>query len=120
MYMGRLIATFEPRRFLMFAVRVLKIAQHNDKPPLQRKTTGADARKAGMRVCDLLREKQAVAGDGPGGIVIRLGESSRDAEMGERCEGDGNLIRFQIRAGQVTPCFLSAFSGVAHSISEVR
>lgn len=49
-----------------------------------------------MRIRNLLREKEAVAGDGLGGIVIRLGEFPRDAQAWEGREGDKKLIRFQV------------------------
>ena len=58
-------------------------------------TKNRDARKAGMRIGDLLREKQTVAGDGLSRIVIRYGESSRDPQARKGSERHGNLIALQ-------------------------
>lgn len=98
------MATFDPRRLLMFAVRVLKV--HHTNPVVGKRTVQkkggrkynrrGNVRKAGVGIRDLLGEKQAVARDGPNGIEIRLGEFSRGAQAGEGREGHGNLIRFQI------------------------
>ena len=56
-----------------------------------------------MGIRDLFGEKQAMAGDGPGGIVVRFREFSGDPEAREGREGHGDLIRFQICASQVPP-----------------
>jgi hypothetical protein len=65
--------------------------------------TRRNARKAGMWIGDLLREKQAVAGDGLSGIVIRYGESSRDPQAREGSKRHGNLIMSQFRTSQLPP-----------------
>jgi hypothetical protein len=109
------MATFDPRRLLMFAVRVLEphgannrvepIVGNHTRQRLRRekKTTGRNARKAGMWIGDLLREKQAVARDGLSGIEIRYGESSRDPQAWEGSERHGNLIMVQFRTSQLSP-----------------
>jgi hypothetical protein len=56
-----------------------------------------------MWIGDLLREKQAVAGDGLSGIVIRYGESSRDPQSREGSQRHGNLITLQFRTSQLSP-----------------
>lgn len=56
-----------------------------------------------MWIGDLLWEKQAVAGDGLSGIVIRYGESSRDPQAWEGGECHGNLVMLQFRTGQLSP-----------------
>lgn len=88
------MATFDPRRLLMFAVRVLD-DRWESAFQCAMKITSRNARKAGMRVGDLLREKQTVAGDGLSRIVIRYGESSRDPQAWEGSECHGNLIALQ-------------------------
>lgn len=101
------MATFDPRRLLMFAVRVLEAARSIRLCLLAfectKIITSRNARKAGMRIRDLLREKQTVTGDGLGGIVIRDGESSRDPQAREGGERDGNLITLQFRTSQLPP-----------------
>ena len=84
------MATFDPRRLLMFAVRVLKPHSENRSLWLmlvsiqvRRENNSRNARKAGVGIRDLLREKQAVAGDGLSGIVMWHGESSRDPQARE-------------------------------------
>jgi hypothetical protein len=56
-----------------------------------------------MWIGDLLREEQAVAGDGLSGIVIRYGESSRDPQAREGSERHGNLVTLQFRTSQLPP-----------------
>jgi hypothetical protein len=56
-----------------------------------------------MWIGDLLREKQAVAGDSLSRIVIRYGESSRDPQAREGSERHGNLITSQFRTSQLPP-----------------
>jgi hypothetical protein len=56
-----------------------------------------------MWIGDLLRKKQAVAGDGLSGIVIRYGEFSGDPQAWEGSERDGNLIVVQFRTSQPPP-----------------
>jgi hypothetical protein len=56
-----------------------------------------------MRIGDLLREKQAVAGDGLNGIEIRYSESSRDPQAREGSERHGNLITSQFRTSHLPP-----------------
>jgi hypothetical protein len=62
------------------------------------RTTDGNARKTSMRIRDLLGEKQTMAGDGLGRIVVRLGELSWDAKSWEGSQGDRDLVGFQIRA----------------------
>jgi len=62
-----------------------------------------NARKSSMGIGDLLWEKQAVAGDGLGGIVIRYGESSGNPQAREGSERHGNLIPLQFRTSQLPP-----------------
>jgi hypothetical protein len=64
-----------------------------------------NARKTSVRIRDLLGEKQAMAGDGLGRIVVRLGELSWDAKSWEGSQGDRDLVGFQIRACEVPPCW---------------
>jgi hypothetical protein len=61
------------------------------------------AREASMRVRDLLGEKQTMAGNCPGRIVVWLGKLSWDAEPREGSQGHRDLVGFQIRACQVPP-----------------
>jgi hypothetical protein len=56
-----------------------------------------------MWIGDLLRKKQAVAGDGLCGIEIRYGKSSRDPQAWEGSERHGNLIIVQFRTSQLSP-----------------
>ena len=49
-----------------------------------------------MGIRDFFGQEQTVAGHGPHGIEVWLGELSRDSQERERCKGHGNLIRFQI------------------------
>ena len=110
------MGTFDPRRLLMFAVKVLKshnanrsnrslIMHARQHSGAQRKKTRGreDARKAGVGIRNLLREKQALAGDRLGRIVIRHGESPRDAQAREGRERHGDLIAFQFRTCQLPP-----------------
>ena len=55
-----------------------------------------------MGIRNLLREKQALAGDRLGRIVIRHGESPRDAQAREGRERHGDLIAFQFRTCQLS------------------
>ena len=57
MKMGRLMATFDPRRLLMFAVRVLEIVFESQIVNCEYNAERWDARKANVRIRDLLREK---------------------------------------------------------------
>lgn len=56
-----------------------------------------------MWIGDLLRKKQAVAGDSLSGIEIRHGESSRGPQAWEGSERHGNLIMVQFRTSQLSP-----------------
>jgi hypothetical protein len=56
-----------------------------------------------MWIGDLLREKQAVAGDGLSRIVIWYGESSGDPQAREGSECHENLITLQFRTSQLPP-----------------
>ncbi len=113
MYIGRLMATFDPRRLLIFAVRVLETAWRMNRSLVimlvsipvraEKNHKQRNARKSSMGIGDLLWEKQAVAGDGLGGIVIRYGESSGDPQAREGSERHGNLIPLQFRTSQLPP-----------------
>ena len=56
-----------------------------------------------MGIRNLLRKEQTVARDGVGGIVVGLREHAWNAETGEGREGEGELVRLQIPAGNVSP-----------------
>ena len=100
------MATFDPRRLLMFAVKVLE--RHHTNPIVGKhaegkknrgakdETTCGNVRKASVGIRDFLGQEQTVAGHGPHGIEVGFGELSRYSQKGEGCEGHGNLIRFQI------------------------
>ena len=92
---GRLIATFEPRLRLMFAVRVL------EQSMVERETghrKGHHRRETCMGICNLLRQEQAVARDRASGVVVRLREHARGAEAGERRHGEGYFGGLEVLA----------------------
>ena len=93
---GRLIATFEPRLRLMFAVRVL------EQNMVGRETghrKGHHRRETCMGVGDFLREEQTVAGLRVYGIEVRVCEHPRNTKTWEGCQGVWDLVRFEVFAG---------------------
>lgn len=72
---GKLIATLEPLRLRIFAVRVLKRINLCSAQDLRR----GHQRETCMGVCDLFRNKQAMAREGILWVKVRLGEDTLDA-----------------------------------------
>jgi hypothetical protein len=56
-----------------------------------------------MRVCNFLRQEQAVARDCVLWVKIRLGEYSRYTKPRKRCEGHRYFIWLEIFTGERTP-----------------
>lgn len=85
MKMGRLIATLDPLRVRIFAVKVLIICSIS----MQYYENGLKyhSRETGMGVGDLLREKETVARLCVLRVEVWFREDALDAETGERSEG---------------------------------
>lgn len=92
--MGRLIATFEPRRRRILAVRVLHSIDGVSGEDLRLLCAErADIRETNVWVCYFIGKEQAVARLSVRGVVIGVGERSWGAETRIGCDGYGCFRR---------------------------